>query len=58
MMFVVKLPSTFRNDLDNISATLPALEANPLLTLAFGETREQIMVEKLGVGEDVENGRI
>jgi MATE family multidrug resistance protein len=28
------------------------------LTLAFGETREQIMVEKLGVGEDVENGRI
>jgi len=28
------------------------------LTLAFGETREQIIVEKLGVGEDVENRRI
>jgi MATE family multidrug resistance protein len=26
--------------------------------LAFGETREQIIVEKLGVGEDVENRRI
>ncbi|MCV3214780.1 MATE family efflux transporter [Plectonema radiosum NIES-515] len=52
MMLGVKLLSTFESDVENGGASLPALEANRALTLAFEETREQIMVENLQVGQD------
>lgn len=53
LLFGVNLPGTFGSDVsDSRGATLPALEANPALTLAFEETREQIKVENLRVDQD------
>lgn len=52
VMFVIKLPRTFGGDVDDGGVSLPALEANSALTLAFEEAREQIMVENLRVGQD------
>lgn len=53
LLFGVNLPGTFGSDiLDDKGASLPALEANSALTLAFEETREQIKVENLHVDQD------
>lgn len=52
LLFGVNLPSTFGSDVSDCGASLPALEANSALTVAFEETREQIMVENLHVSED------
>lgn len=52
VMFVIRLPNTFGNDLDDSDVSLPGLEANRALPLAFEETCEQIMVENLQGGQD------
>ncbi len=52
LMFVIKLPSTFGNELDDSGVSLPALKANRSLPLTFEETREQIMVKNLQGGQD------
>lgn len=52
VMFSIKLPSTFGGDLEDGGVSLPALEANNTLPLAFEKTREQITIENLQVGQD------
>lgn len=52
VMFVVKLPSTFGSDVENAGVSLPVLEADRALNLAFKETREHMVVENLQVGQD------
>lgn len=52
VMLGVKLPSTFVRDVEDGDVSLPALEANRALPLTFEETREQIMVENLQVGQE------
>jgi multidrug resistance protein, MATE family len=52
LIFVIKLPSTFSNDIDNSSVSLPLLEASSALTLTFEETHKQIMVENFPVGQE------
>jgi len=52
VMFAIKLPGTYVRDVEDGGVSLPALEANSALPLAFEETREQIMVENLQIGQD------
>jgi multidrug resistance protein, MATE family len=52
LMFSIKLPGTFRGDVEDGGVSLPALEADSSLPLAFEETREQITIENLQVGQD------
>ncbi|MHC5676244.1 guanitoxin biosynthesis MATE family efflux transporter GntT [Nostoc sp.] len=52
MMFSIKLPGTFRGDVEDGGVSLPALGADSSLPLAFEETREQITIENLQVGQD------
>ncbi|MEH1869860.1 guanitoxin biosynthesis MATE family efflux transporter GntT [Nostoc sp.] len=52
VMFGVKLPGTFGGDVEDGGISLPALEANNALPLAFEKTREQITIENLQVGQD------
>ena len=52
VMFGVKLPGTFGGDVEDGGVSLPALEANNALPLAFEKTREQITIKNLQVGQD------
>jgi MATE family multidrug resistance protein len=52
LMFGVQLPRTFESVVENDSVSLPALEASHTLTLTIEETTQQMVAEKVEVGQD------